>query len=73
MKVKITAMKRSEYPDLMARYENETEHPCDVKLGQIFVSENGEKPAELCESAWESMEKFVKALASGGGDFSAAG
>ncbi len=69
MKVKITAMKRSEYPDLMARYENETEHPCDVKLGQIFVSENGEKPAELCESAWESMEKFVKALASGGGDF----
>ena len=68
-KVKITAMRRTEYPDLMELYENPIEHACDTVLGQVFVSENGERPDGLCKSAWESMEPFVKALACGGGNF----
>ena len=68
-KCKITVMRKTEYPDLMVKYENPIENACVLKVGQSFVSVNGEKPDGLCESAWESMEKFVKALANGGGNF----
>ena len=68
-KIKITAIRKTEYKDLIKLYENPIEHTCDVKIGQVFISENGEKPSDLCESAWESMEKFVKELANGGGNF----
>ena len=67
--VKITAMRRSCYPDLMEQYENPMEHTCDVKIGQTWLSVNGEKPQDLCDSAWESMAPFVKTLAVGGGNF----
>lgn len=66
---KITVMRKTEYPDLMEKYENPIQHACDVKVGQTFVSYGGKKPDGLCESAWESMEKFVKELANGGGNF----
>lgn len=68
-KVRITAVKQVRHDDLIARYENPIEHPCDVRVGDVFVSVNGERPKGLCESAWESMEKFVKALSEGGGNF----
>lgn len=68
-KVKITAVKKSEYPDLMEKYENPISHTCDLKIGDTFISENGKKPEGLCSSAWESMEYFVKELASGKGNF----
>ena len=68
-KVKITAMRRTEYPDLMAIYENPIEHACDHTIGQVFISENANKPKGFCNSAWESMENFVKTLAEGGGNF----
>lgn len=68
-KVRITAVKQVRHDDLIARYENPIEHPCDVRVGDVFVSVNGERPEGLCESAWESMGKFVKALAEGGGNF----
>jgi uncharacterized repeat protein (TIGR04076 family) len=67
--VKITAMRRSCYPDLMEQYENPIEHTCDVKIGQTWLSIHGEKPQDLCDSAWESMAAFVKALAAGDGNF----
>ena len=67
--VKITAVKQTEYPDLMQKYENPIEHTCDIKIGDVFISYNAQKPENLCDSAWESMEKFVKALAEGGGNF----
>jgi uncharacterized repeat protein (TIGR04076 family) len=67
--VKISAMRRSCYPDLMEQYENPMEHTCDVKIGQTWLSVNGEKPQDLCDSAWESMAPFVKTLAAGGGNF----
>ena len=68
-KVKITVMRMAKYEDLMAIYENPIEHACDLRLGQTFLSENGEKPQGLCDSAWGSMSEFVLALANGGGDF----
>ena len=67
--VRITAVKQTKYPDLMQKYENPIEHACDIKIGDVFISRNAQKPENLCDSAWESMEKFVKALAEGGGNF----
>lgn len=68
-KVKITAIRKTCYPDLMARYENPIDHACDVQEGQVWISEEGEKPEGLCLSAWESMSAFAKKLAEGGGNF----
>ena len=67
--VKITALRRTCYPDLMEQYENPIEHACDVQIGQSWLSVNGEKPEGFCDSAWEVMMGFVKALATGGGNF----
>lgn len=67
--VKITAVRRTCYPDLMAKYENLIEHACDVAEGMTWLSENGEKPEGLCQSAWDSMRYFVQELAAGGGNF----
>ena len=69
MKVLITAIRKAEYRDLMALYENPIEHSCDIREGDSFVSVDGQCPEGFCESAWESMEKFVKELAAGGGSF----
>ena len=68
-KVKITVMRIAKYEDLMAKYENPIQHACDMTLGKIFYSERGEKPKDMCDSAWESMQAFVKELAAGGGNF----
>ncbi len=68
-KCRITVMAITTYPELMERYENPILHACDMKKGQSFLSENRERPAGLCESAWESMRPFVEALANGGGNF----
>ena len=67
--VKITVMKIARYDDLIAQFENPIEHACDMQMGQSFLSVNGAKPQGMCDSAWESMEYFVKKLAEGGGDF----
>ena len=67
--VRITVVRKASYPDLSARYENPIEHACDVQEGQVFVSVGGEKPEGLCDAAWYVMQKYVLALACGGGDF----
>ena len=67
--VRITALRRTEYPDLMALYENPMEHPCTIQEGQTFISRNGQCPDGLCPEAWESMRRFVEELAAGGGNF----
>ena len=66
---KITVIRKASYPDLMEKYENPIEHACNVKEGQVFISENGEKPRDLCDSAWESMAYFVRELDAGRGNF----
>lgn len=68
-KVKITAVRKAEYKDLMALYENPIEKPCSVSEGEVWLCENGEKPEGFCDSAWQSMDFFVKTLAEGGGNF----
>ena len=68
-KVRITAVRKAEYPDLMARYENPMENACSVEEGMVWVSLDGQRPEGFCLSAWESMEYFVKELAAGGGNF----
>lgn len=67
--VKITVLKQTQYNDLIEKYENPIEHACTLKIGDTFISVNAQKPENLCDSAWESMEKFVKVLAEGGGNF----
>ena len=68
-KVRITAIRKACYPDLMAKYENPIEHACDVEEGMSWISEGAEKPQGFCDSAWGSMEYFVRELADGGGNF----
>ena len=68
-KVRITAIRQTVYPDLMARYENPIEHTCDVREGQQWISENGECPEGMCPAAWYSMREFVESLARGEGNF----
>lgn len=67
--VKITAVRKTCYPDLMEKYENPIAHTCNVAERQVWISENGEKPDGFCNSAWESMAYFVGTLARGGGNF----
>lgn len=68
-RVKITAIRKASYPDLMAQYENPIDHACDVREGMVWISEDGEKPDGFCQSAWESVAYFVQELARGGGNF----
>ena len=68
-KVKITAIRKTCYPDLMAKYENPIQHACDVEEGQVWIANGWEKPEGFCGSAWDSISAFVMTLAHGGGDF----
>ena len=68
-KVRITAIRQTVYPDLMAKYENPIQHPCSIQEGQQWISINGNCPDGLCPSAWTSMQDFVKQLAQGKGNF----
>ena len=65
-KVRITAVRKICYPDLMAQYENPMEHPCDVEEGQVWIANGWSKPDGFCGSAWDSISAFVMTLAYGG-------
>ena len=67
--VRITAIRKADYRDLQALYENPIEHTCDVHEGQQWIAPHGSKPDGLCDSAWESMRPFVEALSRGEGNF----
>ena len=67
--VRITVKRIARYDDLIAQYENPIEHTCEMQLGQVFVSHDGERPEGFCGSAWDSVAPFVKALANGESDF----
>ena len=68
-KVRITAIRQTVYPDLMAQYENPIEHACEIRQGQQWISVDGLRPDGLCLAAWASMREFVEALARGKGNF----
>ena len=67
--VKITVIRKVHYKDLSEKYENPIEHACDLQEGQVFVSENAQKPEGLCDSAWETLYPFLLEIANGGGNF----
>ena len=67
--VKITVMARTTHPDLIEKYENPIEHACEMEIGKVYISQDAQKPDGLCNEAWTCMEKFVKELANGGGNF----
>lgn len=68
-KVRITAVRQSVYPDLMAQYENPIQHTCSVREGQQWLSVDGKRPEGMCPSAWTSMQLFVESLTRGEGNF----
>lgn len=68
-KVKITAIRKTEYADLIERFENPIEHACNIKEGDVFIANGWERPENLCLSAWESVSQFVLALSHGGENF----
>ena len=43
-KVRITAVRKASYPDLMEKYENPIQHACDVAEGQIWIANGWQKP-----------------------------
>ena len=63
-KVRITAVRQTVYPDLMAQYENPIEHACTIHEGQEWVSIDAQCPEGLCAAAWA-----VESLARGKGNF----
>ena len=65
---RITVMRKAFYKDLADRYENPIEHACDMKEGQVFITDGCNKPEGMCDSAWESLSPFVMTLAHGGED-----
>ena len=64
--IKITAVRKARYDDLIEKYENPIEHACDIEEGQVFIAEGWQKPEGFCDSAWESISPFVMTLAYGG-------
>ena len=68
-KVKITAIRRTQYDDLIEQYENPIEHACDVNEGQTWISIDGKCPDGLCQEAWKTMKEYVEALARSEGNF----
>jgi len=68
-KIRITAIRKTCYPDLMAKYENPIQHTCDVQEGQVWIANGWSKPEGFCDSAWDSISAFVMTLAHGGGNF----
>ena len=68
-KVRITAVRKASYPDLMEQYENPIQHACDVEEGRVWIANGWAKPEGFCGSAWDSISAFVMTLAHGGGNF----
>ena len=68
-KVRITAVRKASYPDLMEQYENPIQHACDVEEGRVWIANGWAKPEGFCDSAWDSISAFVMTLAHGGGNF----
>ena len=67
-RIRITAIRKTVYTDLIEKYENPIEHACDIAEGQVFIAEGWKKPDGFCDSAWESISPFVMTLAYGGED-----
>ena len=43
-------------------------YACDLREGQVFITDGWKKPEGMCDSAWETLSPFVMTLAHGGED-----
>jgi len=68
-KVKITAMRKASYPNLMEKYENPVQHAWGIQEEKAWIARGWQKPDGMCDSAWVSLLVFVMMLAHGGGSF----
>jgi len=68
-RIRITVLKKAHYQDLIDKYENVLLEACPIKLGDVFIVENCEKPTKLCDSAWETLYPFIKGLSEGKEDY----
>ena len=67
--VRITVIRKVKHKDLSALYDNPIERACDVTEGTSYIGHHAQRPEGMCQSAWQSMESFVTALANGEGNF----
>ena len=65
---KITAIRKTEYKDLMEKYENPMEHACDIEEGQVFITEGWKRPEGFCESAPKDAKAAGKVWMAGFND-----
>lgn len=68
-RVRITVLRKVRHDDLIARYENPLENPCDMAEGQVFIANGWSRPDGFCLSAWETLSPFVMALSHGAENF----
>lgn len=67
--IKIEVLKITEYKDLIKKYENILEMPCNLKVGDTFYIDSLVKPTNFCESAWETLKPFLNSLLNNKGNF----
>lgn len=67
-KVRITAIRKACYEDLMSLNENPIPDACSIKEGEVFIANCWNRQDGFCESAWETVSPFVMTLAYGGED-----
>ena len=60
--IKITDIRKTEYKDLMDKYEIKQENLCTIKLNDTFYSDGINKPDNLCLSAWETIKPFIDSI-----------
>lgn len=63
--LKITVLRVARYDDLIERYENPIDRPCDMVEGMVFKTDGCTRPEGMCDSAWETMAPFARRLAEG--------
>lgn len=68
-KIRITALRKTIYTDLIEIYENPITHACPIEEGQQWISKEALCPQGFCESAWQNLYPYVFALAHGANDF----
>ncbi len=67
--IKITVLKRHVHTDLIEKYENPSKGGCDMTIGDVYYSKDGNKPEGFCNNAWKSVGPYVKRLYDGEDNF----
>lgn len=65
--VKITVLERTRNEDFLETCAESMWEPCErLRVGQEFISENCNMPADFCSWAWADILKYAVTLARGG-------